>query len=582
MKHCFPLIMSLSLLAACSTRPTANPDSDPIRINQVGYYANQSKTAVIEADGFTDNYRLLDAATRQVVWEGPAARVASSPWSDKQRHIIDFSTVAQPGNYLLEAGPYVKKVVIAQHPLHASVLAATKAFYYQRSGEALESEFAGQWLRPMAHPDTCVLVHASAATKKRPEGTVISSPGGWYDAGDYNKYIVNSGFTLGEMMLIYQLHPNYFNSLNLNIPESANATPDVLDEMMVNLRWMLTMQDSDDGGVYHKLTTPNFEGFVMPDSCRQPRYVVQKGTAASLDFAATMAMASRIYGQFDEYASFAKQAKSAAISAWKWALKHPKTAYDQRTMNEKFAPAINTGEYGDGSFRDEFFWAASELYFTTGKAVYLYHARQNAPKSYTLPTWGQVDGLGLLSWLVQATYGFSPEADRLGNRYSRLVIDYCDELIASMETSCYDSPYGNRPEDFGWGCLAEHCCGQGLSMLFAHRMTSEARYMSAALKCADYLLGRNATGYCYVTGIGQKSPMHPHHRISAADGIDEPIPGLLVGGPNPGRQDGISYPSELPDEAYMDVTESYASNEIAINWNAGLFALLGGLEAVVK
>lgn len=100
---------------------------------------------------------------------------------------------------------------------------------------------------------------------------------------------------------------------------------------------------------------------------------------------------------------------------------------------------------------------------------------------------------------------------------------------------------------------------------------------------ADYLMGRNATGYCYITGFGDKSPMHPHHRISEADTIEKPFPGMLVGGPNPGQQDKkelpIPYPSDYPDESYLDNMQSYASNEIAINWNASLVAFLCWLDA---
>jgi endoglucanase len=76
--------------------------------------------------------------------------------------------------------------------------------------------------------------------------------------------------------------------------------------------------------------------------------------------------------------------------------------------------------------------------------------------------------------------------------------------------------------------------------------------------------------------------MNPHHRLSHSDGIEAPYPGLLVGGPNPGQQDKADvkdYPSNQPDESYTDVMQSYASNEIAINWNASLLALLGWLEA---
>lgn len=571
------------LLAACAQQQVADPNCDPIRINQVGYYASQSKTATIEAEAFQDNYQLLDAKTQKVVWEGESLRTAKNECSDKERQVIDFSSVTQPGKYILKAGPYTKEVTIAEHPLHSLSIAAIKAFYYQRTGEELPEQYAGQWSRPAAHPDTSVIIHASAATKKRPEGTIISSPGGWYDAGDYNKYIVNSGFTIGEMLVVYQLQPEYFSTLNLNIPESGNATPDVLDEIYDNLQWMLTMQDPDDGGVYHKLTNPNFEGFVKPTECHQPRYVVQKGTAATLDFAATMALASRIYGQYEDYKDFSETALKAAQEAWKWAQRNPKVAYRQNEMNEKFDPDVNTGAYGDESFTDEFFWAASELYFTTSKKNYLNAAASYAPKKdYQLPTWGQVDGLGIMEWLVQETYGFSQDADIFGKRFTNRLLSYCDEMLQETENTCYDSPYGHTPKDFAWGCLAEMGCGKGLSFLFAYRMTSEEKYLKGALKCADYLLGRNATGYCYVTGFGQKPTMNPHHRISHSDGIEAPIPGLLAGGPNPGRQDGLEYPSDIADECYLDDLNSYASNEIAINWNAGLFAFIGWLDAIIR
>jgi len=579
----FPITLGAVLLTACATDKPFNPDADPIRINQVGYYANQSKTATIEDEASRDEYRILNASTKEVVWEGEAVRTCTSAWNEKPRQIIDFSSLTQPGKYILEAQPYSKEFVIAERPLHDLAIASIKSLYYQRSGEAIEEQYAGRWSRPTAHPDTMVLVHASAASKDRPEGTVISSPAGWYDAGDFNKYIVNSGFTIGEILTVYQLCPDYFKSLKLNIPESNNATPDVLDEIYYNLKWMMTMQDPSDGGVYHKLTTPGFEDFIMPVDCHQTRYVVQKGTAASLDFAATMALASRVYIEYEEYADFAEQAKKASIDAYKWAQKHPNVAYMQNAMNEKCDPDVVTGEYGDGFFKDEFFWAASELYFTTGKNLYLNAAASYAPKEYTLPTWGNVYGLGMMGWLVQQTYGFSQDADRLGNRFTNKILAYCDTLLTTQPTSCYDSPYGNLPQDFGWGCLAESGCGKGLSLLFAYRMTSDVKYLQGALKVADYLLGRNATGYCYVSGFGQKPVMNPHHRISAADGIEDPIPGFLAGGPNAGQQDHCEgYPSNLPDESYLDKTESYASNEIAINWQAGLFSFIGWLDAIVK
>ena len=174
----------------------------------------------------------------------------------------------------------------------------------------------------------------------------------------------------------------------------------------------------------------------------------------------------------------------------------------------------------------------------------------------------------------------------MSGKMKTMMLAYCDKQLATTATSSFQTPTGNDAKDFGWGCLAEAFCANGMTYLFAHKVTGQQKYLTAAMQCADYILGRNATGYCYVTGFGLKSPMHPHQRISAADGIEAPMPGLLVGGPNPGQQDKMSshltYPSNEPDESYIDHEGSYASNEIAINWNATLVGLIGWLDSVMK
>lgn len=573
---------TLALSALFSFSMICAQEHNSIKVNQVGYYPNQEKTASVEKEAVAKKYILTDANGKKV-WKGKAIRKAVSPWSGKERAIIDFSSVTTPGEYTLTAGTLTQKVIIKPNALNELAIASMKAFYLQRTGEPILEQFAGKYARPAAHPDTCVLVHPAAATEARPAGFKLSSPGGWYDAGDFNKYIVNSAFSHGIMFAAYEMNPEYFNSLKLNIPESKNSTPDFLDENLVNLKWMLTMQDPNDGGLYHKLTTPNFEGFIMPVECKQQRYVTQKSTPATLDFAAIMAKASRIYGKFPQYKSFAAQALKQAIYAYKWAQKNPRIAYDQDGNNRKFEPQVYTGTYGDMRFDDEWFWAATELFLATHDMNYLQDVEKYTPKQFTIPTWGQVSGLGAYAWIAAGLNGKKSEvvSGAAGNELTK----FADELLATVPTSCYNTPYGNVAMNFHWGCLAESCCGQAIEMLYVYRLTGDKKYLTAALENADYILGRNATGYCYVTGFGQTPTMHPHQRLSAADGIDDPLPGFLAGGPNPGQQDKATcpaYTSNEPDESYLDHDASYASNEIAINWNASLVALMGWLEAEMK
>lgn len=563
----------MATLAACTPDAPA-PEGQPIAVNQVGYYPQCEKVAVIESDGITDSYKLTDQSGK-TVWEGKSVRQSTSPWSGKQRDIVDFSTVTTPGTYTLHAGPYQQQVIIAEHAVAEVAKAGMKAFYLQRTGMPIEEQYAGVYARPAAHPDTEVLVHASAATKARPEGTVISSPYGWYDAGDFNKYIVNSGFTIGMMLDAYAQAPDYFNAMQLNIPESQNQTPDFLDEIMYNLKWMITMQDLD-GGVYHKLTNPSFEAFIMPAEAKKPRYVVQKGTCATLDFAATLAQSARIYKDYAEYADFAPAAIDAAEKAYRWAVLNPDVMYEQDKINALFDPDIYTGTYGDGSALDEFFWAATELYLTTGKDAYLRDARKYMPQSFILPVWGDLGGLATFEW-------FNSGNAEMTELLKPALLAYCDQQLTSAAASAFNAPFGNVPEDFHWASIPEGCAGMGICMMYAYKLTGDQKYLQGALQNVDYMLGRNAVGYCFVTGFGTKPVMHPHQRISSCDGIEDPLPGFISGGPNPGQQDiatvNAEYPSNHPDESYLDNENSYASNEIAINWNAYLVALAGWVDA---
>ncbi|MBQ9356741.1 MAG: glycoside hydrolase family 9 protein [Prevotella sp.] len=564
----------LTLLLACTALGMQAQDGIQIRRNQVGCYPDQEKIIVVEGTNPKGKVRVTMPDGR-VVKPRVTVRKTVSPLSGKQRYVVDLGNLSTPGCYQVSMGSQSCSLNVDSRPFADIATASLRLFYLIRSGVPIE--LGGAYNRRAGHMDTLVLVHPSAASPLRPAGTAISSPLGWYDAGDYNKYVVNSAFSIGLMLAAYEQRSDYFARLNTNIPESNNSTPDILDEMMFNLQWLFTMQDPYDGGVYHKLTTPDFEGFVLPDECHQQRYVVAKSVTATLDFAAVMADAARLFAPFShDYPAFSAQAAAVAERAYQWAKANPTAFYHQEQLAD---PAVTTGTYGDSNASDEFFWAASALYRLTGKQYYLDEARRYQPSRFTTPSWGGVAALGAFEWLAAGA-----GSDMYQPMRSQL-ISYCDEAVQGVEQSCFLSPFGNKATDFGWGCLAEFCCCQGMALLYADQLQGTTAYRRFALQNADYLLGRNATGYCYVTGFGDKSPQHPHHRISAADNVRAPFPGMLVGGPNPGQQDkndlgSATYPSNFPDESYLDETVSYASNEIAINWNASLVAFLCWLDSL--
>lgn len=558
------LLAALLLLLAGAARAQ-------IRVNQLGFLPAASKLAVVP-DGAADAFTVVDEAGR-TAWHARLGAAALWAPAGEQVRLADFSGLRKAGTYRIRVAgaPDSPPFAIRADVYGALGAAALKGFYYNRASTALPARYAGVYARAAGHPDTEVLVHATAASKERPEGSVIASPKGWYDAGDYNKYVVNSGIATYTLLAAYEHFPAYFAAHRGAIPESGNGLPDILNEALWNLDWMLSMQDPGDGGVYHKLTNKVFDAMVMPDQAVSARYVVQKTTAATLDFAAVMAVASRVLAPFDAQApGRSARMMAAAQAAWRWAQANPAQLYRQ--------PAdILTGEYGDAHVDDEFAWAAAELFIGTGDASY-YVAMKPDQLSASVPAWDDVRSLAWIS-LAQHRARLAPIADRA------LIARRIEQLAEQLRTAWRTSGYrvAMQAGDFVWGSNAV-ALNQAIMLLQAYRMDGRRDDLRAAQSALDYVLGRNPTGYSFVTGHGTLTPRHPHHRPSQADGIDAPVPGLLVGGAQPGQEDkkncGDAYPSDLPAKSYLDRVCSYASNEIAINWNAPLVYVSAALSVL--
>jgi endoglucanase len=326
---------------------------------------------------------------------------------------------------------------------------------------------------------------------------------------------------------------------------------------------MATMQDKD-GSVYHKLTTLGWPGKEMPHEDTRQRFVIGKSSAAAYDFAATMAVASRVFTQFeDQYPGQADQWLSAAVNAWQWADNNPVLPYKQPSD-------VTSGEYGDDNVSDERKWAAAELFLTTKDQYYLSAFNAQTDK-IDVPSWQSVAGLGYLSL---STHGESLLSTKDYQQIKGQVIGLADRIVDQLANSPYLVPMTEA--DYVWGSNSV-AANKALILNTALQITDEQKYKLAMADILSYLLGRNPTDYSFVTGFGYKPPMHIHHRPSVSDNIVEPVPGLLAGGPQNGQQDNCDYPADLPATSYVDDWCSYASNEIAINWNAPLVYLLASV-----
>jgi endoglucanase len=534
--------------------------NESILIPQTGYLAGANKVAVVRvpADSF-----MVANATGKIVFRGKLGESKSWKFSNENVQLADFSSIKVPGTYnlLIHGTADKRQFLVSSDPYGGIANAAVKALYFNRCSYPIRTPYGGKWARKAGHPDREVYIHASAVSEGRPEGFVISSPGGWYDAGDYNKYIVNSGISTYTMLLACEMYPEYWKGRNLNIPESGNKLPDILDETLFNLRWMLTMQDND-GGVYHKCTTKQFEGFIMPEDCHEKRYVIQKNTAATLDFAATMAHASVVLGKYaTELPGLSDSCRKAALKAWEWCLKNPAILYRQ--------PAdIGTGAYGDRNIRDEWFWAGVEISMISGSA---FPDSLLSKVQFKTPSWSDVGQLGLITALRNEKR-VNPETYAA---CKKIYFSYADDLVNIGNLAAYPVSINY----FVWGSNAD-VVNQGLLKMVAYSLSGDMKYLCSAVNDMNYITGVNPTGYCFITGIGEKSPLHPHHRPSAADNVPEPVPGFLAGGPNTATFADCpdANRSKLPALSYLDEQCSYSTNEIAINWNTPLVFLAGAIS----
>ncbi len=551
------------------------PTEFDIRYNQVSYLTGRDKfiNIVTYQNTFADKSYSVTNSQGTEILSGTTS--ASRFWDDSREHIatVDVSSIDTEGTYTFSIAEKQIDFKVSKDG-YADLREETfKYYYYNRASTALDAAHAGQYARPAGHPDTRVFVHSSAASAARPEGFEISSPKGWYDAGDYNKYIVNSGISTYTLLAAYEHYKEYYDKTTFSIPEEGGNIPDILDETIWNLDWMLTMQDPNDGGVYHKLTDKLFSANVMPNGYTADRFVVQKTTSAALNFAAVTAVASRLFKEFEaDKPGYSLQLLQASESAYAWAKANPSIFYVQ-------PDDIKTGEYGDRNVNDEFQWAAVELFITTKQNVYKNDIDVNNIFG-GVPEWPYVSPLALVSIahhnssLAAASINVQPTNKQL--------TDTADEIRDAINGSPMKVGMNGSFKSFVWGSNGN--AGNQLFILIrAFELTGDESYLDAAFVGMDYIFGRNGTGFSFVTGFGDKTPQNPHHRISFADGIDAPLPGMIVGGPQPGQEDNEAgrcpgYPNNNPASSYLDEYCSFSTNEITINWNAPLVYVMNALH----
>jgi endoglucanase len=564
------LFSLLSLVVVCAAMACADETaSEAIKVDQVGYPSSASKIAVVTAPA--TSFVVKRTSDNKKVFSGKLSNAVSDADTGDMARTADFSEVKAPGKYYIEIPGVGRSYAFEVGPnvFPRTYYLAMRAFYGQRCGTAVDlgPEFPG-FKHAACH--THGSFHPSSG-KQGPHDVAR----GWHDAGDYGRYMPTSGIATGTLLWAWELFGAKTDQINLHIPESGNGTPDILNEARWNLEWMLSMQD-DDGGVWHKQTSEQFSGFVMPEDDKLPSVVIgtgaapYKSTCATADLASVAAIAARVYRKFDP--AFAALNLAAAKKAWTWTEQYPNVLF-------KNPQGVVTGEYGDSNCGDERLWAAAELWRTTGDATYqkyfLDHRAEfmNTLHSQPPENWAQVAPMGLWGYALSGR----SDTDRTTVKDIRTaIIAAARDVVSNTQANPYHVSL--RTKDYVWGSNGV-AANYAVQLLVANEISPDSAFVDAALDDIHYLLGRNTFGLSWVTQVGSNPYRHPHHRPSGADNNAEPWPGLLSGGPNANRQDAVlaKLTDMHPARAYADDQDSYASNEVAINWQASLVFALAGL-----
>jgi hypothetical protein len=540
-----------------------------IVVDQFGYLPKSKKVAVIRAPqvgydrsaGFapSKSYALIELPTGRVVkvapprvWNGGNTDLASGDevwW-------FDFSEVEAPGRYAvvdLEQSIRSPDFSIGEHVYKDVMKHALRAFFYQRAGFEKKPEFAGSaWADKASHLGPGQDPESRPWQEGRSWNPFAKSQtkdlrGGWYDAGDFNKYTSWAAHYIIVLLRAYEEHPQAFSD-DYGIPESGNGIPDILDEVKWGVDWLVRMQNSDGS----LLCVQGLDGASPPSAATGDSYYGPPTTSATLMGAAAFAYASKFFASRPEpdLERFGNDLKKRATAAWAWATAHPNVLYynndDSKQPGSK-GLAAGQQEMSETERLRAQFEAATYLFEMTGEAQFKGFA--DAHYEAVLPPWGlsmwEVDALESLLYYARLPDATPEVAKSIRERFLANLSRASEAFQSSLQQA---DPYRAPLKDYTWGSNKGKAMQARLYQLVALYNTdsrlSEAS-LAAALEYAHYIHGVNPLGLVYLTNMAPAGASHSAATMFHAwfvhgtrwqrvtEKLPGPPPGFLVGGPNP-------------------------------------------------
>ena len=560
------LLNFLSLLALLTIPPVSLADSgeSAIVFNQAGYLTEWPKRALLINKPQTSIVTLRDADSDALIMMIKPKELGLSDLdsTEVEGQLLDFSKIEREGLYYFDDGKLrTPNFRIGKEVYKEATRLLLRSYYLQRCGVELLDHETGL-SHEACHLNDGVYARDDEFNK---EGLPRDAAGGWHDAGDYGKYIAPATVTVNRLLSLYLMAPERYPDGALSTPESGNGISDLLDEVKVELDWMLRMQRVD-GAVYRKLSGAKWPKVISPEADTQPRYIYGVSSPETGKFISSMAIAFRAYKDINS--GLANSYLTAAKKSWLWLQEQPEQTIDWKKSDDSGSGGYMASETDTevqlDIDRDDRLTAALELYLATGEATYRDFILANQPKEiYSLYEWKDASSLSL--WHLMQ-FDKSDQFVDIRNDIKTKLLDRADRLLKQIQTSSFNV----ANDRMIWGSN-KMTAEEGITLAHAWYLTGEKQYLKGALDQLDFLLGKNPFNMSFVTAVGHKAVQNPVHIFGRS--VKKTLPGLMVGGPNDLAQDGIA-PKYKGLMSYVDNERAYSVNEYAIDYNASLIGLL--------
>lgn len=590
------LVVHLGSIVPSSTDAYLLPN---ILVDQFGYRPQDPKIAVVRSDIVEANtsqslqLSVLDARTKTIIFSGPATL-----WSQGQVHSqsgdkgwwFDFSSVSQPGEYIIQSsdGAQSFPFEIAENIYHKVLMAAMRMYFYQRSGFAKRPPYAdSRWQDEAAFVGPRQDTEARFVNDKENVALTRDVQGGWFDAGDTNKYVTFAGHPVHQLLHAYTQNPSAWTD-DFNIPESGNGIPDVLDEVRFELDWLRRMQD-EDGGAFIKVGTLDHNYAERPSLDDRPRFYGPKCSSSTIAIASMFSHAALVFEAFPDFSKETDDLTQRAVKAWQWFESNPiETNCDTQEIQSGDADKTTEEQIGDAVAAAVYLFALTgDSKYTNYTQSHLFQTQPFLDNVWSRYQTAQGDALLFYTQLPNAEVGLK---NQILERFKLLVSTSTDAYGDSNQLDFYRA---YMPDDqYHWGSNAVKA-NYGNSnydvVLYNAAPNEDVLYQTRALDSLHYFHGVNPLGIVYLTNMYSYGAKHSANEMwhewfgkgvysNALNSPNGPAPGYVTGGPNKYYTGTAGLSQQPPMKAYLDSNSTELSmwevTEPSIGYQAAYIKLL--------